>query len=373
MIIAVKSKLHQKSLFQFPLWLQITISLVSVSLVAICSYPAKHFLDYRVIGFLLLITVSLLAISLQIGPVLIGAISSALLWDFFYIPPTFNFTIGNTADRILLGMYFIIASVNAVLTAKIRNYEKDIQKKEEKERTLHLYSHVFNSLSHELRTPIATILTGTDTLRDPALQHKLTEAQKEIMLQEISSAALRLNDQVSNLLNMSRLEAGQLQLKPDWCDISELTYKVIDNLQNLSEEHLIEVNIPKDIPLVKLDFGLIEQVIENLLRNALMHTPAGTTINIEIKCEEGEPSQLKIVTYDNGPGFNESEIAHAFDKFISVIKNKPGGTGLGLSIVKGFVQAHNGQIELINRPAGGAQFTILIPVSTSYLNALKNE
>jgi len=366
--------------FKYPVRKQIWLSLSAVACVAMASYLARQVLDYKIVGFLLLVTVSLLAISFQIGPVLIGAFLSALLWDYFFIPPTFNFTIGQTEDRILLGMYFIIASVNAVLTNKIRRYEKTLQAKEVKERTLHLYTNVFNSLSHELRTPIATILTGADTLRDPALQNKLTGNQREIMLQEIASAALRLNEQVNNLLNMSRLEANHLQLKPDWCDVAELIYKVISHLQPNPDKHNIHIALPKDLPLVKLDFGLMEQVLENILRNALMHTPDGTAIYITASCMEPATdnntenlSLLTITIEDNGLGFPENEIHLAFDKFHSIPKIKPGGTGLGLSIAKGFIEAHNGEITLVNGKAGGACFKMVIPVPTSYLNALKNE
>ena len=145
---------------------QYLISIGLVLLIAIICYGISSWLGYRVVAFILLLTVSLIAISFDILPVLISATLSAVIWDFFFIPPRFNFHVGNTEDIILLIMYFIIAMINAVLTYKIRLVEKASRKKEEKANTLKLYDTLLNSLSHELRTPISTIIGAVDTLKE---------------------------------------------------------------------------------------------------------------------------------------------------------------------------------------------------------------
>ncbi len=300
----------------------------------------------------------------DIAPVLFAAFISALTWDFFFIPPKFTFFIQSPEDILLFIMYFIIALIHAVLTYKIRQYDKLEQKREEKENTLTLYNTILNSLSHELRTPIATIIGATDNLQSGS--NNLTENNKTELISEISQASLRLNRQVENLLNMSRLESGTYQLKKDWCDVSELVYHVVKQLKDVSKENKIQIEITPSLPLCKIDSGLIEQVLYNLIQNAITYIPKEGAIKINASYKN---NQLIFLIEDNGPGFPENEILNVFDKFYRLKNTKAGGTGLGLSIVKGFVEAHKGKIILENKQEGGAKFTITIPCEISNLKS----
>ena len=127
-------------------------------------------------------------------------------------------------------MYFLIALINAALTYKIRQVEKASRKKEEKANTVKLYDTLLNSLSHELRTPIATIIAATDNLQS---NDKLTTENKEQLVTEIAKASFRLNQQVENLLNMSRLESGFIKPKKDWCDINEIVYSTVKKIERI--------------------------------------------------------------------------------------------------------------------------------------------
>ena len=166
-----------------------------------------------------------MAMLFDIFPVLLTAVLSGLILNYFFIQPLFTFHITNTEDILLFLMYLIIALVNAVLTFKIREAEKKARDKEEKVKTIQLYDTLLNSLSHELRTPIATIVGSIDILKEN--RNKLSETSQKELLEEIDKASIRLNRQVENLLNMSRLETGMLKLKRDWCDVNELIYTVI--------------------------------------------------------------------------------------------------------------------------------------------------
>jgi two-component system sensor histidine kinase KdpD len=180
---------------------------------------------------------------------------------------------------------------------------------------------------------------------------------------EISTASLRLNRQVDNLLNMSRLESGYVQLKRDWCDVKELVNNVIAELDDQLKEHTVKIDIADDMPLFKLDYGLMEQVIYNLVSNAARYTKAGTLITITAGINNGF---LVLAVEDNGSGFPEDEMDKVFQKFYRLKNSIPGGTGLGLSIVKGFTEAHNGTVSLENRATGGAIFTLNIPAEKWY-------
>ena len=325
-------------------------------------------MGYKTVAFLLLVTVSLIAMFFDILPVLLSALLSALIWDFFFIPPRLTFHVGSTEDLLMFLMYFVVAMVNAVLTFKIRQVEEISRQKEGKANTIKLYNTLLNSLSHELRTPISAIIGASDNLlTNPQF---LTEENKKELLKEISIASLQLNRQVGNLLNMSRLESGSVHLHLDWCDISEVIYQVLQRLDENATKHIIQVETEENMPYFKLDTGLMEQLLHNLIYNALLYTAEGSVIQIYAGCI----NDICLITVtDNGMGFPESETEKVFDKFYRLNNSKPGGTGLGLSIVRGFVEAQQGTIKLENILPHGARFTIEIPAETSYINNLKNE
>jgi len=325
-------------------------------------------LGYKVVAFLLLVTLSLLALFIDILPMLIAATLSALIWNFFFIPPRFTSHIHSAEDFFLLIMYFIIAMVHAILTFKIRQVQKVVSKKEEKATTLRLYNTLLNSLSHELRTPIATIIGAADNLIMNG--QRLSDENKKSLLSEISIASLRLNGQVENLLNMSRVESGFLQPKKDWCDINELIYSSIKRIEDITEDQMIAVEADENLPLFKLDAGLMEQVLYNLINNAVIYTPPASKIIVKASHLH---NKCNIIVEDNGKGFPSEEREKVFEKFYRLKYSKTGGTGLGLSIAKGFIEAHNGTITLESSDSGGAKFIINIPAETSTVNDIKNE
>ncbi len=204
---------------------QILISLLLITATTVTGLLLRPLNDYRVVALLLLVVVSMLAILQDIVPVLLAAILSAAVLNFFFIEPEFTFKIDNSESVLLVWVFLSIALVNAVLTYKIRQNERKDRDREEKEKTLLLYDSNISSLSHELRTPVSTIIGSVDTLTDDKMT--LSPEDKNHLISEISVAALRLNGQVESLLNMNRLETGSLKLHLDWWDINELIYSAI--------------------------------------------------------------------------------------------------------------------------------------------------
>lgn len=346
---------------------QYSISILLVVLSAFICFFSVDFIGYRVVAFILLMVVSVLAMLFDILPVLLTALLSAFIWNFFFIPPTFTFHIGTPEDTLMFMMYFVVALINAVLTYKIRQIEKKARDKEEKEKTIKLYNTLLNSLSHELRTPISTIIGAIDTIQGN--EHTISESNKEVLHAEIKIAAFRLNRQVENLLSMSRLDAGMLQARMDWCDINELIFSIIHDSKEDAKDHRIIFTANDELPLFKSDRGFLEQILHNILYNALHHTPKNSLINIEVQQVD---NAFQIHIADNGLGFPEKEVANVFNKFYR-LSQSTGGIGLGLSIAKGFTEALNGKISLENVPNGGAKFSITIPAEFSSLNILQHE
>jgi two-component system sensor histidine kinase KdpD len=347
---------------------QYMISVLGITFVSALSYYAGSILSYQIVALLLLVLVSLMAITLQIKPVLCAALLSTLVLNFFFIPPTFTFHIANAEDVLLFAIYFIVALVSAVLSFKIRQAEKKARDKEEKENTIRLYNTLLNSLSHELRTPIATIIGSVDTLTTNG--SNLSAENRQVLLSEIDTASIRLNAQVENLLNMSRLESGVLKLNLDWCDINELINSVIDKISTIQHTQTISFEADHSLPLFKLDAGILEQVLQNIILNAIQYTPPQSHIQLHASFQE---QQCTIVIADDGDGFPSSEIPFVFNKFYRLPQTKTGGSGLGLSIAKGFIEAHRGNIKLESKQHKGAIFTITIPAETSFINKLKHE
>jgi two-component system sensor histidine kinase KdpD len=221
-----------------------------------------------------------------------------------------------------------------------------------------LYTVLLNSISHELRTPIATIKGASSSLIDPATG--VNESARKELAKDIQSAADRLNRLVENLLDMSRLESGRLQLKREWCDLGDLIGVAVQRVDYCTASHPIDILIEPNLPLVQVDFVLIEQVIVNLLDNACNYTPTGTAITIEARMTN---QHVEVSISDNGPGIPQELLDRIFDKFYRLPGTATGGTGLGLSISRGLVEAHNGTLIAENRAEGGARFRLRLPLN----------
>lgn len=478
-------------------------------LTAVIFYPLKETIGYQVVAFGLLFTVSILALFVGIGPILVSATLSALLWDFFFLPPPFTLHVDRIEDVLMLIMYFIIALIGGVMTSRVRKQERLTRERELRTNALYqltrelsitsgideviktsvnyirkysrlnssiilqsgnnvlekavkpenslnlsdselsiaewsfqhsreagrftdtlpstkftfyplvgnklrlgvvvikqnkrlsgdeeafwdayrtqisnalereflndiarkalildesdkLYKSLFNSISHELRIPVATIMGASDTL----LSGEFDQDTNMHLFVEINKASERLNRLIDNLLNMSRLESGMITPKLDWHDVHDLVNKVVEVLKNELEKFNLEVSIPDEMPLIKIDFGLMEHVLHNLVLNATQYSKPGTTIRIKMYYDH---QSFIMQVMDRGPGFPPDELQNVFNKFYRLEGSISGGTGLGLSIVKGFVQAHNGNVTIDNRKNGGSIITVKIPTEIPDLNKI---
>lgn len=331
---------------------------ITLGVSGVC-FGLSEFMGYRVVALVLLLVVSLTAVSFDIGPVLLSAVLSAFVWDFFFIPPRFAFHVHTAEDGILLVMYFVIALLNGIFTYKMRRVENAVRLKEEKANSVKLYNTILNSLSHELRTPIAAIIGAIDNLQT---NKNLTRNDSNQLMQEISKAALRLNQQVENLLNISRLESGHIQPKTDWCDVTEVVYDVVDRVEENNPHKKISISVSQNVPFCLLDKGMLDQVLYNLVNNAAIHTNDGTAISVSASCHA---NLLEMIIEDDGAGFQHAEIKDVFHKFSRDKNLKNAGRGLGLSIVKGFTEAMGGRVELTKGGLGGARFSVTLPVKVS--------
>jgi two-component system, OmpR family, sensor histidine kinase KdpD len=484
---------------------QYLLAACAVSAVALVLYPLRPTVGYQTVSLILLFTVILLPLRLGAGPVLLAALLSAVIWDFFFIPPQFTFAVGHLHDVMMLLLYFSVAAVTGVLTARIRSREKAVRNREQhasalfdltkdlslaraqdevvtfalknirkhfeadvtvllsqadgdiftephpastfavdtkefsvaawvywnerkagrftdtlpsaqatyyplsgpryplgvvgvhratgdqltldqeslletflrqissalEREQLHdltrktlvvaeserLYKTLFDSLSHEFRTPVATILGGAEELQ---LEPSLSSGPEAEVVKDIRDSAIRLNNLVQNLLDMTRLESGLLKVKRDWCDVADIVGTAVRKVDDLLQDILVKIEVPSAMPLIEADQGLIEQAIVHVLQNAAVHASGAT--EIIISAQTGQKECL-ISIADNGPGIAPEDMGKLFGKFYRGQGTRSGGTGLGLSIARGILEAHGGSISCSNRPEGGAQFDLHLPLS----------
>jgi two-component system, OmpR family, sensor histidine kinase KdpD len=484
---------------------QYLLAACAVAAVSLILYPLRPTLGYQTVSLILLLTVVLLPLRMGAGPVLLAAALSAVGWDFFFIPPQFTFAIGHLQDVLMFGLYFCVAAVTGMLTARIRTKERAVRTREQHSSALfgltkdlsvartqdevvhaaientrkyfgaqvvvllsqpdgdifteahpastfatdqrefavaawvywnerkaghftdtlpsaratyyplsgpryplgvvgihfptedqlsldqeslleifmrqisvalereqlhdltrktlvvaeseRLYKTLFDSLSHEFRTPVATILGGTEELQS---EPSLASGSQSEVVNDIRYSALRLNQLVQNLLDMTRLESGLLKVKRDWCDVADLVgtavRKVDDQIQHLT----VRIDLPAALPLIEADQGLVEQVIVNILHNAALHAVGASQVTITA---QSSATECIISIADNGAGIAPEDLGRLFGKFYRGHGAKSGGTGLGLSIAQGILVAHGGSITCHNRPEGGAQFDLHLPLS----------
>jgi two-component system, OmpR family, sensor histidine kinase KdpD len=218
---------------------------------------------------------------------------------------------------------------------------------------------LLNSISHDLRTPLVSITGALGALMDK--KSGLEPGTRDDLLAAAWEEAARLNRFVRNLLDMTRLESGALKLKQIPCDVLDLIGCALAALEPQIGKKCIEVRVPPDLPLVRMDMVLMTQVVINLIDNSLKYAPRDSALEIVAELAD---QVLTLTISDLGPGIPEADLARVFDKFYRVpVPEGAGGTGLGLSICKGIVVAHGGSILARNRDGGGLQTIVALPVS----------
>jgi two-component system sensor histidine kinase KdpD len=217
-----------------------------------------------------------------------------------------------------------------------------------------LHRTLLDSVSHELKTPIAVIQASLEGMRNVENPY----------LAEINTASQRLQRVVDSLLQMTRLESEILKPNLDWCDLRDVITAARQAAGDRLSTHPVHVRIPDDLPLIKLDHTLLSQALANILHNAAIYTPAGAAIDITASLQG---QRLRLIIRDHGPGLPSGEERRVFEKFYRAKGAPAGGTGLGLAIARGFIQAQGGDITARNHPEGGAEFVIEVERTSKFV------
>jgi len=358
-------------------WLGISATLVAVAVGTLLVYPLKSVAPVVSLGIVYLPAILLISIvwGLRLG--LLASVASAVAFNFFQIPPLHRFTIAEEGNWVALAAFVISAIVSSAVAgfARARAVEAE-RRREEADRALaelealtrerdrmqaeaveaealrrsdELKTALLRSISHDLRTPLTSIIAGGSALGS----RTLTEEERAELSEAIVGEGTRLSRLVENLLDMSRLEAGKAEPHREPVDLAEVLNSARDGLGDAESIHLA---IDPELPLVDADAAQLERAFANLLENATRYSD-GRPVSARSRLVGGN---IVVRVVDQGPGIPESEWERIFEPFQRGDAANT-GSGLGLAIAKGFIEANGGAIAIESLPGQGTSFVVTLP------------
>lgn len=290
------------------------------------------------------------------GPSALAAVLGVAVLNYLFVPPRFTFAVAEAHHVVTFGVMLVVGLVVGTLTHRAREQAEAAHQAAMQARAETLRSTLLSSLSHDLRTPLAAIMGSASALL--VEEERLDPEQRRELARTVYEEGERLTTLVNDILSVTRLESGGVQVHKEWVPIEELVGAALARLGDTVNGRAIDVRLPADLPLAQADPVLLEQLLFNLLDNAVRHTPAGTPIEV---VAESESSALRVEVCDRGPGLPPDAERRLFEKFYRGPGAPSGGTGLGLTICRGIVMAHGGSIEATDRPGGGSIFRFRLP------------
>ena len=354
---------------------------VGVGLVAVIGLLLVPFRDSTTTATDALALVIPVVVAAWLGgrvPALVTAAAATVTLEVFFLPPYDTFKVDFIDDVVALVVFAVVALAVGTLVALERDRrvaaelharqidalyaeQRDLKEQQAQlaaeKRALELVDDyraaLLRSVSHDLRTPLATIQAVTSDLRSGAVYD---DNVRDELLDLVGDEAERLDRLVANLLSMSRIEAGSLRPELQAVPLEELFASRVRKLNRVLRHAHVQVDVPFTLPLAEADYTLLDQIITNLLDNAARHSPEGGVIRVRARERDG---MIEVAVSDQGPGIPSSDRGRVFEAF----SRGEGSTssGIGLAICKAIVEAHRGRIGVYSLPAGGAEFWFTLP------------
>lgn len=346
------------------------------------------------VALVLLLVVLLIATAWGARPAVLASLLGVVCLNFFYLPPVGRFTIDAPDNWIALSAFLVTAVIAGQLSAsaKRRAQEADAARAEierlyqelqdtfersSQARALkqseRLKSALLDAVTHDLRTPLTSIKASVTTLLDDLRgktdddEHAaLDVAGRQEMLEVINEEADRLDRFIEGLMEMARIEAGEMKLRPQWGSVEEILGATLKRAAPLTHLHRMETWLDDELPAVRLDERAVAEVVYTLIDNAAKYSPSGT--RIRVGAEAGNNGTIRLIVEDQGPGIPVELRERVFDKFFRATRevettgSQPAGSGMGLAIAKGIVEAHGGRIW-IEEPEDlkGTRVVVVLP------------
>jgi len=375
-------------------WAGYVAAVLSVGLLTLVLKLNGAHVNAATVSVALLLNVLFVATRWGSWPALLAAIVAMLCFNFFFLPPFATFTIAATDNWVALLAFLVTAVTAGQLSAraKRRAEEAELGKREIErlyaelrdafERASHaealrqsekLKSALLDAVTHDLRTPLTSIKASITTLLDE-LRGRTGEppvaldAESRVeMMEVIDEESDRLSRFINGLIELARIEAGELQLRRRWGAVDEIISAALLRAEPITRNHRVELQVEKELPGVRVDERAVSEVVYTLLDNAAKFSPKGSTIRLIARRAGDELIQMAVE--DDGPGIVKDLRERVFDKFFRATRDgdittrQPTGTGMGLAIAKGIVEAHDGKIWIESREADrGTRVVFTLPI-----------
>lgn len=371
-------------------WLSYLLAGLGVIAITAILIPLRTHVNSTTVGFAFLLAVLFVAIIWGSMPALFASVLAMLSFNFFFLPPFHTFTIADPQNWVALTAFFITALAVGQLSARakrraeeaeagrveIRRLYDDLQDAFERaseaealKRSERLKSALLDAVTHDIRTPLTSIKASATLLledREATEQaEKLAPAEQMAMLRVINHGADRLDRFVEGIVDLARIESGDMQLYRNWGAVEDIIEAALAQAEPLTREHQIRVSVEDELPVVRVDARAVTEVIYTLIDNASKFAPIESIITIEARRVADDI--VEIVVEDQGPGIPNHLREKVFERLYRATGNgatgSPSGIGMGLAIAKGIVEAHGGRIWIEDATSGhGAHIVFTVPV-----------
>ncbi|HEV7477101.1 MAG TPA: DUF4118 domain-containing protein [Burkholderiales bacterium] len=336
-------------------------ALVATAACTLAGLALRPHVDPVNVAMLYLLPVVIVALRYSRGAAAAAAVLGVLAFDFLFVPPYLSFAVN---DVQYLVTFITMLAVGLVISGLAENARRAARARAAaalEVETERMRSALLSSISHDLRTPLAVMSGASSSLVESG--ERLAPAERRALAKSIFQQSSAMAEVMGNVLQMTRLETGAIALKRDWASLGEIAGTVLDRLSGPLARHRVMLDLPADLPLVRVDATLIEQALGNLLENAAKHTPAGTLVRLRAAARDAE---LTVSVEDFGPGLLPEDFKRVFAKFHrGAAEGSAGGIGLGLAICRAIVALHQGQIWAEQLPGGGTAFRFTLPLEAA--------
>jgi two-component system sensor histidine kinase KdpD len=310
------------------------------------------------VAMVYLLAVVVVALRYPRGPAIAAAVLGVLVFDVLFVPPQGTLTVDDLQYVLTFAIMLAVALVISRLVESVRRQATAQAALEIAAETERIRSALLASISHDLRTPLAVMAGASSSLAESG--ERMAPPERRALAQDVFEQAREMSEHVAKILQMTRLETGAINVERDWVALSEIVGTVLARLTERMAGHRVIVELPDDLPLVRVDAALLEQALGNLLENCAKHTPAGTVVRVRAQCDAKE---VVVTVEDYSGGLAEPELERVFAKFHRGTV-EGGGTdiGLGLAICRAIVRLHGGRAWAERVPAGGTAFRFTLPL-----------
>ncbi len=292
------------------------------------------------------------------GAAVLTAMLCIATFDYLFVPPRGSFTVEDAQYLFTFLIMVVVALTISHLVRSVRAQARAQAALALEAETERIRNALLASISHDLRTPLAVIVGASSSLVESG--ERFDASERQALARSVYEQSRDISERVVKILEMTRLEAGGLAIERDWCPPSDIAHAAVTRLRERMASHRLIVSVPDDLPLIRVDAGLIEQALSNLLENAAKHTPPGTVVNLRMQPRDRE---LLVSVEDFGGALKHADVDRIFAKF-SRVKSEggTGGVGLGLAICRAIVQLHGGRAWAENLSGGATAFRFVLPL-----------